>query len=115
MDATRDRPRHVEVVATSYRGNMPAGRRKMYLVVWWMDKAPFAATFDNEVAAKAAAHVRNAILVTVSGSAIAVDAVEDWYRRNENGDPMPAEWRELTGQPSVAWPGARTLGPPRTR
>ncbi len=53
--------------------------------------------------AEAAANVRNAILVTFKGDDAKVDAVVDWYRRDEEGRPMPAEWRELMGQVRVPW------------
>ncbi len=75
----------------------------MYLVIWWMSKSPYAAVFTNRVAAEAAANVRNAILVAIKGPATKVEEVVDWYRRDEEGRPMPAEWRELMGQIHVQW------------
>src|SRR5207249_10524941 len=70
----------------------------VFLVIWWMSKNPYAAVFSNRVAAEAAANVRNAILVTMKGPRTMVEGVVDWYRRDEEGRPMPAEWRELMGQ-----------------
>jgi hypothetical protein len=67
-----------------------------YLVVWWMSKVPYAAVFGNRIAAEAAANVRNALLVTLNGQEVV--AVDDWYRRNDEGRPMPAEWRDILGQ-----------------
>ena len=75
----------------------------MFLVIWWMSKNPYAAVFTNRVAAEAAANVRNAILVTFKGPRTAVEQVVDWYRRDEEGHPMPAEWRELMGQIHSPW------------
>jgi len=75
----------------------------MYLVIWWMSKSPYAAVFTNRVAAEAAANVRNAILVAIKGPATKVEEVVDWYRRDEEGRPMPAEWRELMGHIHVPW------------
>src|SRR5881628_4025924 len=75
----------------------------MYLVIWWMSKSPYAAVFTNRVAAEAAANVRNAILVAIKGPATKVEEVVDWYRRDEEGRPMPAEWRELMGQIRAPW------------
>jgi hypothetical protein len=69
-----------------------------FLVIWWMSKIPYAAVFTNRIAAEAAANVRNALLVTLSGGDPKVEAVVDWYRRDDEGRPMPAEWRELMGQ-----------------
>lgn len=74
-------------------------RRKMqYLVLWWMAQTPYAAVFGNRIAAETAASVRNALLIVVSGRDLRIDGVLDWYRRNDRGEPMPAEWRDLVGQ-----------------
>src|SRR2546425_3921896 len=70
-----------------------SGRKTYYLVLWWMSQTPYAAIFENQVAAEAAANVRNALMVTISGRDVKVDQVQDWYRRDESGAPMPAEWR----------------------
>jgi len=75
----------------------------MFLVIWWMSKNPYAAVFENRIAAEAAANVRNAILVTFKGNHTDVEAVVDWFRRDEEGRPMPAEWRELMGQVRAPW------------
>src|SRR5437899_13011225 len=68
-----------------------------------MSRTPSAAIFENQVAAEAAANGRNALMVTVSGRDVKVDQVQDWYRRDESGAPMPAEWRHLRGQIHVPW------------
>src|SRR5438309_1154863 len=78
-------------------------RKTYYLVLWWMSQTPYAAIFENQVAAEAAANVRNALLVTISGRDAKVDQILDWYRRDESGRPMPAEWRDLVGQIHVPW------------
>src|SRR5205814_2902720 len=75
----------------------------VFLIIWWMSKNPYAAVFSNRVAAEAAANVRNAILVTMKGPRTMVEGVVDWYRRDEEGRPMPAEWRELMGQVQSPW------------
>src|SRR2546428_13330052 len=80
-----------------------SGRKTYYLVLWWMSQTPYAAIFENQVAAEAAANVRNALMVTISGRDVKVDQVLDWYRRDESGAPMPAEWRDLVGQIHVPW------------
>src|SRR5207247_9303383 len=77
--------------------------KPMFLVIWWMSKNPYAAVFENRVAAEAAANVRNAILVTFKGANAEVETVVDWFRRDEEGRPMPAEWRELMGQVRLPW------------
>ncbi len=78
-------------------------KKTYYLVLWWMSQTPYAAVFENELAAEAAANVRNALLITVSGRDVKIDDVKDWYRRDEDGRPMPAEWRDLVGQIQVPW------------
>ena len=77
--------------------------RGAYLVVWWMSQVPYAAVFENRVAAEAAASVRNALMVTISGDDARVDAVHDWYRRDDAGQPLPAEWRNVLGELQVPW------------
>src|SRR5256712_4895581 len=74
-----------------------SSRRTYYLVLWRMSQTPYAAIFENQVAAEAAATVRNALMVTISGRDVTVDQVQDWYRRDESGAPMPAEWRAPGG------------------
>src|SRR2546427_3562817 len=88
-------------VATKSRRAAPSKTR--FLVVWWMSKNPYAAVFENRVAAEAAANVRNAILVAFKGANAEVETVVDWFRRDEEGRPMPAEWREVMGQGRLPW------------
>ncbi|HLE53831.1 MAG TPA: hypothetical protein VI999_01130 [Thermoplasmata archaeon] len=80
-----------------------AGKKTYYLVLWWMSQTPYAAVFENELSAEAAANVRNALMVTISGRDVKIDRVLDWYRRDDDGQPMPAEWRDLVGQIHVPW------------
>jgi hypothetical protein len=82
--------------------------RLAYLVVWWMSQVPYAAVFENQVAAEAAASVRNALMVTISGDDPRVDAVHDWYRRDDAGQPLPAEFRNILGQLQVPWTTKKT-------
>ncbi len=77
--------------------------RTYYLVVWWMSQSPCAAVLEHEEAAAAAAKVRNGLLIAISGDDVAVDSVTDWYRRDEEGQPMPAEWRDLAGHVRFPW------------
>ena len=73
-------------------------RETKILVLWWMQQCPYVAIFDNQIAAEAAANVRNALMVTLSGRDVKIDAVVDWYRRDEQGKPLPAEFRDVGGQ-----------------
>jgi hypothetical protein len=74
-----------------------------YLVLWWQAQVPYAAVFDDEIAAHAAASVRNAIVVEISGTALKFEKVVDYYRRDDAGRPMPAEWRDVSGPIAVPW------------
>jgi hypothetical protein len=77
-------------------------RTTQYLVVWWMAQTPYAAVFADRAAAETAASVRNALMIAISGKDARIEGVLDWYRRDEKGEPMPAEWRDLVGQIHVA-------------
>lgn len=88
---------------TSPKRSRVGGRKTWYLILWWMSQTPHAAVFENLVAAEAAARVRNALVVTISGRDVNIDEVLDWYRRDESGNPMPAEWRDLVGQLQFPW------------
>ena len=91
------------LTAMTRKGEPDSAGKKMFLVIWWMSKNPYAAVFENRIAAEAAANVRNAILVTFQGKDTDVEAVVDWFRRDQEGRPMPAEWRELMGQVHAPW------------
>jgi len=75
--------------------------KTQFLILWWMAQVPYAALMENRVAAEAAANVRNAIMVVIVGGK--VTEVLDWYRRNDEGRPMPAERRDLDGQARMGW------------
>ena len=67
-----------------------------------MAQTPYAAVFAHRAAAETAASVRNALMIAISGKDARIEGVLDWYRRDEKGEPMPAEWRDLVGQIHVA-------------
>jgi hypothetical protein len=77
--------------------------RTAYLVIWWMNQAPHAALYETEVSARASAAVRNALMITISGTDVKIAEIVDWYRRNAAGAPMPAEWRDPLGQIRIPW------------
>lgn len=86
------------------RGPIARGTtRTRYLVLWWMSQRPYAALFENRTSAEAAATVRNALMLTIRGHATEIESIVDWYRRDEAGQPMPAEWRELAGKLRPRW------------
>ena len=43
------------------------------------------------------------VRLTFNGKGTDVETVVDWFRRDEEGRPMPAEWRELMGQIHAPW------------
>ncbi len=77
--------------------------RVVYLVLWWQAQTPYASVFDDEIAACAAASVRNALVVEVSGEQLRFEKIVDYYRRDEAGRPMPAEWRDVTAPVVLPW------------
>ncbi len=88
-----------------------AGARRMprrgkaevrFLVVWWQNQTPYAAIFHDEVSAYAAASVRNALLIEVPGDG-KIERIVDYYRRDEKGNPLPAEWREVVPPLGLPW------------
>src|SRR2546427_5432512 len=86
----------------------PSRKDIRYLVLWWQAQVPYAAAFDDEIAAHAAASVRNALVVEISGKSVAFDKVVDYYRRDDAGRPMPAEWRDVSRPLALPWvPRAR--------
>lgn len=64
-----------------------------YLIIWWHIQDPFYTVMENAEAARAAAMVRNAVVVEL-GDASRVKGAWDWYRRDEKGEPMPIALRE---------------------
>ena len=83
---------------------------KQYMIVWWTNQVPMYATFDDEIQAAAAASVRNALLVEVDGKVI---NVLDYYRRDDAGNPMPAESRSVV--PPLGMPWLVSTNTPRSR
>jgi hypothetical protein len=78
---------------------------RKYYIFWWMSQTPYVAEFAGTDAgresAEAAANVRNALLVIVDKGKIT--EVVDYYRRDEAGKPIPAEWRDLVGPHHMPW------------
>lgn len=65
-----------------------------------MSQTPYAAEFENKISAEAAASVRNAVFIEFSGR---INKIEDYYKRDDQGNPIPIEWRDLIGQVHVPW------------
>lgn len=69
----------------------------VYLVLWWVDKAPLIAQFEDEFEAVAFAAMRNAVVIEVTGKDQRVETVVDYYRRDDNGKPITAKWIDPHG------------------
>lgn len=69
-----------------------------YLVLWWLDKTPYVARFEDEEEADRAARIRNSLMVEVRGHRLSIPRVVDYYRRDDDGHPMPARWQDLSGR-----------------
>lgn len=76
------------------KGKRDTGQRQ-YLILWWLDQTPYVARFEDEVEADSAARVRNALLIEVLGDG-EIGRIVDYYRRDAEGNPMPAVWRQLS-------------------
>lgn len=64
-----------------------------YLVIWWHLQKMYLGIFENETEAVLHAAARNGVVVELIGSEVSVGAVDDYWRRDEQGRPMPGEWR----------------------
>lgn len=84
---------HVAVTAISGEGGHSGEALTRYLVLWWHLQKMYIGLFDNETEATLHAAARNGVVVELIGSELSVGAVEDYWRRDDQGRPMPAEWR----------------------
>ncbi len=83
---------------------MARARPRLFVVVWWAYQKPYyAVTRDAEEAAWTA-NLRNGLVIEVEGTNAEVKRVTDHWRRDEAGNPIPAEAREPAGDlaPSLA-------------
>jgi len=64
-----------------------------YVILWWHFQKPYVAVVPTFDEAKWIADTRNGVVVELIGRDVAVKSVVDFYRRDEAGNPMPAEMR----------------------
>ena len=64
-----------------------------YLVLWWHLQKLYLGVFENETEATLHAAARNGVVVEILGTTFSIGAVEDYWRRDDQGRPMPGEWR----------------------
>jgi len=65
----------------------------IYIILWWHFQKPYVAVVPTHDEAKWIADTRNGVIVEIMGRDIKVGTVVDFYRRDEAGNPMPAEMR----------------------
>ena len=94
MRAKRGSPgTRVAVTATSGGGYASGEPLTRYLVIWWHLQKMYIGIFENETEATLHAAARNGVVVELIGTEVAIGAVEDYWRRDDEGRPMPGEWR----------------------
>ncbi len=81
------------MTATSGGGHESGEPLTRYLVIWWHLQKMYIGIFENETEATLHAAARNGVVVELIGTEVAIGAVEDYWRRDDEGRPMPGEWR----------------------
>lgn len=67
--------------------------KRLHLIFWWASQTPSAAVFVDKRIADIAGSARNALQITISGK-FQIEEMKDWFRRDENGVPLPVKWEE---------------------
>jgi len=67
-------------------------RETTFLVLWWHLQKLYCGLFSTAEEANLQAMSRNGVVVEISGENIAIDRLSDFWRRDEQGNPLPAEW-----------------------
>ena len=93
MKARKHSVKATAVKADSGGGDGSGGALTRYLVLWWHLQKMYVGLFENETEATLHAAARNGVVVELIGSELAVGAIEDYWRRDDQGRPMPGEWR----------------------
>ncbi len=83
---------------------MVARKSLSYVVVWWAYQKPYFAITRDAAEAAWTANLRNGLVVEVEGTAVRVKRIVDHWRRDAEGNPLPAEERAPAGDlaPSLA-------------
>ena len=77
----------------SKRSRKPKSKETLYVILWWHFQKPYAATVPTYDEAKWIADTRNGVVIEVLGKKIKIESIVDFYRRDDEGNPMPAEMR----------------------
>lgn len=86
-------------------------KARTFVVVWWAYQKPYYATTTDAGEAAWTANLRNGLVIEVEGTGVAVRRVLDHWRRDAEGNPLPAEAREPAGDLAPAL--ARRIVKPR--
>ena len=62
-----------------------------YFTSWWYMQKLYVGMFATEGEAKLQCMSRNGLFVDIIGD-VSIGRVEDYWRRDDSGKPMPAEW-----------------------
>lgn len=84
---------------------------RTFVVVWWAYQKPYYAVTRDEGEATWTANLRNGVVLEIEGTKVAVSRVVDHWRRDADGNPLPAENREPAGDIAPAL--ARRVVTPR--
>ena len=76
------------IMRTEARVTSAALAKRRWLVLWWHNTEPRLALYDNVPDAMQFAKVANATVVELLGDA-EIGAAIDYWRRDENDNPMP--------------------------
>ena len=76
---------------------MSRGKGRLFIVVWWAYQKPYYAITRDASEAGWTANLRNGLVLEVEGTGVAVKRVLDHWRRDAEGNPLPAEVREPAG------------------
>ncbi len=77
---------------------MPRAKVRTFVVVWWAYQKPYYAVTRDAAEASWTANLRNGVVVELEGTGVSVARVLDHWRRDERGNPMPAEPRSPAGE-----------------
>ncbi|HEV8595352.1 MAG TPA: hypothetical protein VGR51_07475 [Thermoplasmata archaeon] len=72
-------------------------KSRTFVVVWWAYQKPYYAVTRDEGEARWTANLRNGVVLEIEGTGVAVKRVMDHWRRDAEGNPLPAESREPAG------------------
>jgi len=77
-----------------HRERIQPNRVTGYLNIWWSLQKPYCGYFSDEREARFQGMSRDPVIVKIQGTGpIGIDKVVDHWRRDNSGNPIPAEWQ----------------------